>query len=597
MYAIEKALFEVWKRLASRLGSFQLRGRGVFALAFFSVLAGCGGMDGERSPTAPTSININVLVDADVRGDGVTDDEPALQAALDYAAKMGGGVVYLPAGVYAISRPLVVRSRVHLMGDGYGKTIVRSQVVSLGKTVDGTGIWSAIALLSADRASVTNLTVDLATASTSSNGVALLPAGANFDGAPSTNCKISNVEVLGGGNFHAYMIWNMRGQSIEITNNLVDGGIQDPVESYQEGIESYGGKDVLIGWNTVRNIGNTALNFGSAGFANTGIDNLVVIGNSVSNVGRGLNLGTWLDVAGPQNIANVRIEENNFEGLWNKGMFIPVQAGTRIDGLRIYRNKIEAVGNASSIGAIGIHFEGAGASHVAAAAASKTEITENLIGGIRGTNSFGLLINRYPDVVVSGNVIDRIDNGGIQAFGSTGLIVDNNLISDVGLISVGTYGPQSGTQLRGNMIVNWGLSAAVTSVLIDDAVAGEIRNNEFQHEHVDGRVVTVGRAASNVVVFGNTVTSTALLSSLASSKVNPFVNLGGQSNLGTFFAKPELLVMEIDHPLVTPTSQIIVEQLAGPVLAFAVVQRAGVIQFTFESVPTGLERFRYEIDP
>ena len=37
------------------------------------------------------------------KGDGVNDDRPAIQAAINLAAKHGGGVVYLPAGTYKLA--------------------------------------------------------------------------------------------------------------------------------------------------------------------------------------------------------------------------------------------------------------------------------------------------------------------------------------------------------------------------------------------------------------------------------------------------------------------------------------------------------------
>lgn len=70
-------------------------------------------------------------------GDGVTDDRAAIQAALDACRTAGGGVVYLPAGTYAINSSiihptdptvtvcLVIGSDTTLAGDGVGATILR----------------------------------------------------------------------------------------------------------------------------------------------------------------------------------------------------------------------------------------------------------------------------------------------------------------------------------------------------------------------------------------------------------------------------------------------------------------------------------------
>lgn len=70
------------------------------------------------------------------RGDGVADDRPAIQAAIDAAALAGGGLVYLPAGVYWLRSVRVqagVRfyllnyySGVVLAGAGIDRTILRA---------------------------------------------------------------------------------------------------------------------------------------------------------------------------------------------------------------------------------------------------------------------------------------------------------------------------------------------------------------------------------------------------------------------------------------------------------------------------------------
>lgn len=65
-------------------------------------------------------------------GDGVTDDTAAIQAAIDAAFTAGGGVVYLPEGVYRVSGDgagsgncLTMHSQVDLVGDGMGSTVLK----------------------------------------------------------------------------------------------------------------------------------------------------------------------------------------------------------------------------------------------------------------------------------------------------------------------------------------------------------------------------------------------------------------------------------------------------------------------------------------
>lgn len=66
--------------------------------------------------TAPVDPRAVTVV---ARGDGVTDDGPAIQRAIDsVAARGGGGIVFLPAGRYRITRTLFMWPGVRLFGVG-----------------------------------------------------------------------------------------------------------------------------------------------------------------------------------------------------------------------------------------------------------------------------------------------------------------------------------------------------------------------------------------------------------------------------------------------------------------------------------------------
>jgi sugar lactone lactonase YvrE len=72
-----------------------------------------------------------------VRGDGTSDDTAAIQAAIDKAATINGGIVFMPAGRYRISRTIFVWRAVRVIG--YGAT---RPVLVLGANTPGyqTGI-------------------------------------------------------------------------------------------------------------------------------------------------------------------------------------------------------------------------------------------------------------------------------------------------------------------------------------------------------------------------------------------------------------------------------------------------------------------------
>ena len=59
------------------------------------------------------------IADAGATGDGSTDDTIAIQASIDAASAVGGGIVYGPPGVYAATQ-IILKSHVIIMGSGWG---------------------------------------------------------------------------------------------------------------------------------------------------------------------------------------------------------------------------------------------------------------------------------------------------------------------------------------------------------------------------------------------------------------------------------------------------------------------------------------------
>lgn len=57
--------------------------------------------------------------------DGVTDDAPAINAAIAAVAAQGGGNVCLAAKMYAVGQPILMQSRVTLQGEGAQATVIK----------------------------------------------------------------------------------------------------------------------------------------------------------------------------------------------------------------------------------------------------------------------------------------------------------------------------------------------------------------------------------------------------------------------------------------------------------------------------------------
>ncbi len=69
-------------------------------------------------------VNKVSVLDFGATRDGITNDGPAFQKALDEIAKLGGGSVFIPAGMYFIDRTLVIPDNTEIYGEGE-KTILK----------------------------------------------------------------------------------------------------------------------------------------------------------------------------------------------------------------------------------------------------------------------------------------------------------------------------------------------------------------------------------------------------------------------------------------------------------------------------------------
>jgi hypothetical protein len=75
------------------------------------------------------------------KGDGVTDDAPAIQAAINAVFAAGGGTVFLPRGTYAIATGLVMKPYVTIRGEGQYVTIIKSKQTGAGAAIGGPNPW------------------------------------------------------------------------------------------------------------------------------------------------------------------------------------------------------------------------------------------------------------------------------------------------------------------------------------------------------------------------------------------------------------------------------------------------------------------------
>jgi parallel beta-helix repeat protein len=409
-----------------------------------------------------------------------TRDDVVIQKLLDAAAAAGGGTVQLKPGVYYTCKPLILGSNVHLRGAGRGATILRGSAIIDGVTVRNAYVGSSIAAVGTTNMSVSDLTIDHATCGRDANGIAFLPTGLSsqgieqYDGTVPTNGMIEHVEVLGAPGHHNYMLWNLKGQHMKIVDNWIDGG--SDATSAQEGIESFGGHDVMISGNTVKNIGGACINLGSAGLTDSETVGILAINNFLTRCNVGINLGTSQENGGQSN-SDTHIRGNVITHAREAGIDVAVANDTRERNLRISDNTIrDVIGD----GVAGIKLRSAG-EPIDNDAVIATTIESNHIDHVNGNNAFGIYLISYPNVRILNNTIIDVTNEGIYAYDSDDLEVISNRIEKSTTVPIGIYQGPTGSISRfiieRNRINDW--SILNSGILVTGATGGIIRDNIF----------------------------------------------------------------------------------------------------------------------
>ena len=425
-----------------------------------------------------------------------TSDDTTIENAISAAVATGGGTVQLEAYVYDICQPVVLASNVHLRGRGIGATVLQTRagwptgpLASFGASIVGSGVANV---------SVVGLTLDHRTHGRMANGIAFVPANGDFSGVVSRNILIERNQVIGapidGG--HQYLIWNMRGQNVKILHNWVDGGfVSPPSAPLAEGIESFGGYDVLVEGNTVQGIGGTCLNFGSAlGLPDTYTAGLFIRNNYAFLCNVGINIGAGDE---SQQTAYAVVSGNVVVYAWKAGITVLAGPGTSLRDLQISGNTIRAVGvsGAASL-ADGILLSGESGSRPIT-----TIVEGNQIDLVMGA-SFGIRLEFYSGARILNNSILKTGREGIYANSANDIEMRGNRIQEAGLRGIYT-GPSVQAQIvTDNLIIDWGSGS--DGIRLDGVAYGVVRNNTFRRtDAAQPHAVVLGPGTCGVALGGN----------------------------------------------------------------------------------------------
>ena len=426
-----------------------------------------------------------------------TSDDLTIQNAIGAAVAAGGGTVQLEARVYDICQSVVLASNVHLRGRGIGATVLQTRagyptgpLATFGASIVGAGVANV---------SVTGLTLDQRTNGRVANGIAFVPANADFSGTVSSNILIERNQVIGapvdGG--HQYFIWNMRGQHVKILHNWVNGGFASQASApLGEGIESFGGYDVLVEGNTVQGIGGNCLNFGSAGgIPDTHTVGLFVRNNYAFLCSIGISIGTGDET---QQTAHSIIAGNVIIYAWKTGIFVLASGGNSLRDLQIRDNTIRNIGapRSPSIADGILLYAALGTSPIS------TIVEGNQIDSVSGI-AFGIRLESYSNARILNNSILRPSREGIYASNADNLEMKGNRIQGSGLRGIYT-GPSAETQiLTDNLVIDWG--SASDGIRLEGVRYGVVRDNMFKRTDAARPEPVVLGWSCGIAVSGNVV--------------------------------------------------------------------------------------------
>jgi len=391
-------------------------------------------------------------------------------------------------------------------------------------------------------------------------------------GTPCTKCLVQNCQVLGFPT-HQYLIWNLRAQHTRILNNYCDGGAtQQNTASDQEGIEAFGGYDVLIQGNTVENIGVAGINVGSIpDAANSECVGVDALANYIEGCGIGIHLGT---TANP--VTRCKVCENVILSPWTLGISAETSSGASMTDLLIS-------GNSLSKGQ-GIFLNGGNdTSGIVGATVTNNVIDDAVPSGgaiyaafVKNVEFGGNKVNRsatqavylaYCDHVrVHENTFTTMQNQGLYAYSVTTLSIKGNHFKDYGTAGVNNYPGVLLSSVAKPLVVQNAFEAAWES----NAIYLDAGCNE-------------GRIAGNALLYTPAVYNP------------PVVNLGTNPNMASFTTAKGATSVTISNTLAINGSRVNVTQTGGAAKTWTISRTAGSFTVTFSSPAAGGESYLYEI--
>lgn len=437
-------------------------------------------------------------------GNGVTDDNVALQAALT-AAGISGGVVYCPPGVYITGQLLQIGSNTTLCGDGMGISTIRMKNASSPTQVGTlTGISVLVTTLGGTPSSnvvVRDLTIDGNELGNPSSGFpGWTGASVQCDAIALYNIdklRIENVEVI---NAIAYSIM-LTGCTHFAVNKcrILSGQVTFSSFNQQDGIHVTGCQygilaDNHIDTGTINGVGDDGIAIQSLS-AGAPCTDITVSANVIRAAARGISL-----VLGGGAVSGIDVTGNDVYTAQHEGL--------------IFNYGAASSGIVQNVSVIGNTF-----SNIALSGSGSGITLQGVNDGIGSGSGAG-----YNDVIIESNTfVSMVSTGGFGIFAGQGgnLQVNDNVFDayncytaiQVGNNNAGTSAPVNNFQISCNTI-NAAASSHLPSIGITvmDAHDGVISGNTMNGPNTTGSIgiqlqgVSATNLVTGVVINGNRLT-------------------------------------------------------------------------------------------
>ena len=532
----------------------------------------------------------------EAQGGGFIDDTAAIQAAIDAADAAGGGVVYFPAGTYAIyangdRQGLLIGDNTTLLGNGDISELVfhpdaLSSTAILNKNSSG-ALTAAQQRVGNSNISIKGIKVR------DTRTTEFLDIGINLSGVDGFLIQDVTVEDVGG---YSFLIARTNDDA-DIGNESKNGVIENikALNFMDQGLEIWGATNVRVNNVYVSGTGTTT-GYGQGFLAWYGaqditVNNLTVykvdaVGRNVAAIGVagwGVTPGTVTGERNTQNIVLDNVNANTDIALRINTIYNVDDAILRVDDV-VIRNSVFNGFDAATLSSDIRHIDGL--------RIENTRFT-NFLGHLQFTNpGRTTLQNTVSNVDINNCVFEGGES--LEAFGLSNFRFIGNRFTDSSdfpplIIQGGLYG-----KISGNTFYNIGSTIDVTCIVLKQLNESSTIETEFieisNNTAIDDRVskhtddlVTLQNATDNIVIRNNSTF-------FADSDSDDYINTG----TGT--------IIRADSGIYTPNTSVEVNLDAGLSLSdFRYYRQGNMVhvfgRFTANPTAAVLTGFQISIPP